>query len=98
MISLSKWANQDEEDSSGRELLLCAAVDGNPLDILPLRISFQKPPAGRGNVRALDENVRKQFAAEVLAWIAKFERAKGLKVRRIAIDAPSDICRDASGW
>jgi hypothetical protein len=76
---------------------VCVRPAEGRLDILPLRVSFEKPPAGRGNVLALDEQVRRQFAEAVLAWIEKLERVKRLKVRRIAIDAPSDYCRDASG-
>jgi len=76
---------------------VCVRPTGSPLDILPLRVSFEKPPAGRGNVLALDEQVRRQFAEDVLAWVGKLERAKHLKVRRIAIDAPSSYCRDGSG-
>lgn len=76
---------------------VCTTVAGKLLEILPLRVSFEKPPVGRGNVLALDSNVRKEFAKKVLNWIAKLEQAQGLKVRRIAIDAPSDFCRHPSG-
>ena len=41
--------------------------------------------------------LRRQFTEAVLAWVEKLERDKRLKVRRIAIDAPSDYCRDALG-
>jgi hypothetical protein len=76
---------------------VCARPAGKQMDILPLRMSFDKPPSGLGNVLALDERVRRQFAEDVLTWIGKLERVKRLKVRRIAIDAPSDYCRDAAG-
>jgi hypothetical protein len=76
---------------------VCIRPARRPLDILPLRVSFGKPPAGRGNVLALDAPARSQFAEAVLAWIEKLEQDKRLKVRRIAIDAPSGYCRDASG-
>jgi hypothetical protein len=76
---------------------VCVRPAGKPLDILPLRASFEKPPAGRGNVLALDEKVRRRFAEDVLAWLGRLEQVKRLKVRRIAIDAPSDYSRDASG-
>lgn len=46
---------------------------------------------------ALDPQVRQGFAEQVAAWIDKLERSERLRVRRIAIDAPSDYCRDASG-
>jgi hypothetical protein len=76
---------------------VCVRPDGKSVDILPLRVSFGKPPAGQGNVRALDEQVRRQFCEGVLAWVGKLEEGKRLKVRRVAIDAPSDYCRHASG-
>lgn len=76
---------------------VCTAKAENRLDILPLRVAFEKPPSGRGNVSALDATVRREFVAEVLAWIVRLEQAKGLMVRRIAIDAPSDFCRHPSG-
>jgi hypothetical protein len=34
---------------------VCIRPSGRALDILPLRVSFEKPPAGRGNVLALDD-------------------------------------------
>lgn len=76
---------------------VCTSFAGKRFDILPLRVSFEKPPVGRGNVFALDGSVRQKFATAVLGWISKLEQAKGLKVRRIAIDAPSDCCRHPSG-
>jgi predicted nuclease with RNAse H fold len=66
------------------------------LGILPLRRGFEKPPAGRGNVAALDPQVRREFAEEVLAWLRRIEETFQLRIRRVAIDAPSDYCRDAS--
>lgn len=76
---------------------VCVKREAASLDNLPLRVAFEKPPVGRGNVQALDEAVRRQFAEDVLAWLEKLERVKHLTIRRIAIDAPSDYCRDASG-
>jgi len=76
---------------------VCASEAGTALDILPLRVTFEKPPVGRGNVGALDEKVRRRFAADVADWLAKLEEEKGLSIRRIAIDAPSDYCRHPSG-
>jgi Protein of unknown function (DUF429) len=76
---------------------VCFKPPETALDILPLRFNFEPPPIGRGNVLALDPEVRRKFAQEVLSWIGKLERSKRLTVRRIAIDAPCDYCRDASG-
>jgi len=74
---------------------VCIKQEGR-LEILPLRVSFDKPPVGRRHVQVLSERIPKQFAADVLAWIEKLERVQRLKVRRIAIDAPSDYCRPGS--
>jgi len=76
---------------------VCTSGLGSKIDILPLRVAFEKPPVGRGNVAALDVKVREEFAAEVHAWLAKLEQKKGLTIRRIAIDAPSNYCCHASG-
>lgn len=76
---------------------VCTGSDGKPLNVLPLKLSFEKPPAGRGNVAAMDDGVRRQFANDVLGWVRKLERDKCLNIRCIAIDAPSDYCRDSSG-
>jgi hypothetical protein len=76
---------------------VCTSDTGLKIEILPLRVAFEKPPVGRGNVAALEEKIRQDFAGEVLAWLAKLEQIKGLTIRRIAIDAPSDYCRHPSG-
>jgi hypothetical protein len=76
---------------------VCARGRAGLLDILPIRVAFEKPPAGRGNVQALDEQIRRQFATDVLAWLEKLERTNELRIKRVAIDAPSDYCHDISG-
>jgi hypothetical protein len=75
---------------------VCTMGRTSILDILPLRVAFEKPPVGRGNVEALDDQTRRQFAVDVLAWLEKLERTRKLRIIRVAIDAPSDYCRDAS--
>lgn len=65
--------------------------------ILPLRSMFEKPPAGKGNAAALSESVPRAFAREVLEWLQRLERDEHLIIRRVAIDAPSDYCRNVSG-
>lgn len=67
------------------------------LEVLALRSSYEKPPAGYGNVEALDERVREGFAEEVLGWLRRLEQQLMLKIRRVAIDAPSDYCCEPSG-
>jgi predicted nuclease with RNAse H fold len=76
---------------------VCVTGRARILEILPLRVAFEKPPLGRGNVLALDDQVRRQFAVDVLVWLEKLECSKKLRIRRVAIDAPSDYCRDGSG-
>jgi hypothetical protein len=34
---------------------VCLQSAGGSADILPLRVSLQKPPAGNGNVQAMDD-------------------------------------------
>ena len=59
---------------------------------LSLRTDFEKPPAGSGNKAALQGTVRKEFAAAVSDWLKLLAKKNGLRIRRIAIDAPSDYC------
>ena len=79
----------------GKRLPVCVCVRGadDALEILPLRRDFEPPPAGGGNVQALDPTVRREFAQSVLHWLRRVEQAFGVRIRRIAIDAPSDYCR-----
>jgi predicted nuclease with RNAse H fold len=72
---------------------VCTRADGDRLNILPLRKTFKKPPAGEGNAKALDPEKRKSFAIEVLNWMKSVEEDKKLRIVRIAIDAPSSYCR-----
>jgi predicted nuclease with RNAse H fold len=63
---------------------------GGVLEPLPLKTTYKKPPIGKGNRLALDGTVRKTFADDVLVWLQGLEAKEGLKIERIAIDAPSD--------
>jgi predicted nuclease with RNAse H fold len=58
-------------------------------------MNFTKPPAGCGNVAALQAATRMEFATEVVDWLNTLSNDMGVTIRRIAIDAPSDFC-DAS--
>ena len=75
-------------------LPICVAkrVKGK-LIALPLKVDFRKPPVGKGNRAAIDEQQRILFAKDVLEWLQDLEEAKSLRVERIAIDSPSDYCR-----
>ncbi len=68
---------------------VCKA-NGSVLEPLPLKTTYKKPPVGRGNRLALNETVRQTFADDVLVWLQGLEAKEGLKIERIAIDAPSD--------
>jgi hypothetical protein len=57
---------------------------------LPLRTSPWKPPAGRGNARILDGEVVQEFAEQIASYFRRIESAFGVRIVRIAIDAPSD--------
>jgi hypothetical protein len=79
-----------------KRLPICVCeVRDNKLSPLPLRRTFDKPPAGSGNKAALQAETRKEFAKAVVNWLSKLTKDMGLKIKRIAIDAPSDYC-DAS--
>lgn len=57
---------------------------------LPLRRrSDLRPPRGAGNRATLDQSVVEAFAHETHTYLALVERAEGISIRRIAIDAPS---------
>ncbi len=70
---------------------VCKFIKGR-LTPLPLRGEFKKPPSGRGNKSGLEPENRKQFASDVVIWMAKLCRKMSLRIKRIAIDAPSDYC------
>jgi hypothetical protein len=49
-----------------------------------------RPPRGAGNVAALDSVAVKRFADDTAAYLRRLEAHFGVRIRRIAIDAPSD--------
>jgi hypothetical protein len=69
-------------------LVVCTEVEGQ-LKPLPLRQFSLKPPAGRGNAKAIDDAALTVFAEETAAYLKEIEEHYGVKIRRIAIDAPS---------
>lgn len=76
---------------------VCRVVDGC-LKPLPLGTEFDKPPAGFGNKAALDPACRDSFALSVVAWLKKLEAVEGLRIVRVAIDAPSGYCSERLKW
>lgn len=69
-------------------IIVCTRRDGK-LEPLPLR-SLPAPPAGKGNAQILDEPTVTGFADDVAAYLRTVEEAFGVRVKRIAVDAPSD--------
>jgi Protein of unknown function (DUF429) len=68
---------------------------GRVLKPLPLReIKALVPPAGGGNVAALDARRVASFARDVARYLRAIEAACGVTIRRVGIDAPSDPKED----
>lgn len=73
-----------------KRLPVCVSVlQEGSLIPLPLRHHDLKPPLGSGNRAALDSNVRQTFARDVRDYLRGVERAEGVSIRKVAIDAPS---------
>jgi hypothetical protein len=69
---------------------VCVYCNGN-LQPLPLRCQKTLvPPRGRGNAKILDDETVKEFAESTARYLREVEKAFSVKIRRIAIDAPSD--------
>ncbi len=66
---------------------------GGRLTPLPLRTATFQPPRGGGNVLALAESWRNDFAVETENYLRQVEKAFFVQIERIAIDAPSEPCR-----
>jgi hypothetical protein len=59
----------------------------------PLRLRDPRafvPPRGRGNPGALNETPVCEFADEAVQYLHQVERHFGVRIARVAIDAPSD--------
>lgn len=69
---------------------VCVWRDG-VLEPLPLRSTTTPvPPQGSGNAKILDNSIVKDFVESTARYLRDVERAFGVTIRRIAIDAPSD--------
>lgn len=91
MTAIPVYVGIDVAFAKKKKLPVCVCKnDGSVLTSLSLRSSFTKPPKGKGNKASLDTEVRRTFASEVLNWLGELEKAKGLSIKRIAIDAPSN--------
>jgi len=70
------------------------AGESSRLEPLPIRAaSLPRPPAGRGNVAALEPAAVRGFARETLAWVEAMEAHLGGRVARVALDCPSAPAR-----
>ncbi len=68
---------------------------GEVLRPLRLReITGVVPPPGGGNVAALDAAKVTTFVRDVVVYLRAIEATCGIKIRRVAIDAPSDPKKD----
>lgn len=62
---------------------------GGVLDPLPLRTALVRPPAGEGNARILQGSTADAFAEQTVQYLRAIESGYRIRIRRIAIDAPS---------
>ena len=70
-------------------------VQGGRLTPVPLRFGIKlRPPAGKGNKKALNADLVEQFCRDTLQYLHDVETACSVKIQRIAIDAPSDYRRE----
>ena len=65
---------------------VCAFQDGLLVPFFKSR--FPPPPIGKGNVAALSVDNLSHFAGDTLVWLTGVEQTTGMKISRIAIDAP----------
>jgi hypothetical protein len=63
---------------------------GSVLEPLQLRKAVAKPPQGQGNTRILEQVAVRQFAQTAATYLRDIESEFGVRIRRVAIDAPSD--------
>jgi hypothetical protein len=69
---------------------VCVCRNGN-LQPLHLRsLNTLAPPRGHGNAKILDNKTVRDFAESTSGYLREVEKAFSVKIRRIAIDAPSD--------
>ena len=94
---MTAFAGVDVACAKGKRLPVCVVVR-NARSVIPLplrdRHELGPPPRGGGNVKALDEEWRTQFADETHDYLRNLERGFGVRIHRIAIDAPSHPKQD----
>jgi len=87
----SAYVGIDVACAKQKRLPLAACVRvANRLETLPLRGWLTKPPLGGGNLLAMQEDFQEKFAENTVAYLREAEMKFSVKIRRVAIDAPSD--------
>jgi len=95
-MAVDAFAGIDVAFAKGKRLpIVVCKREGARLIPLMLR-GFREalPPRGRGNRVALDPKPVRDFVVETLAYLRVVERTYDLRLRRIAIDAPSCFKRE----
>ena len=70
-------------------LAVCVFSVGR-LETMPLRDWSTRPPLGEGNLMALETEFQERFAEDTVRYLREVEAHFSVKIKRIAIDAPSD--------
>ena len=70
-------------------LAVCVHPVGR-LETMPLRDWSTRPPLGEGNLMALETEFQERFAEDTVRYLREVEAHFSVKIKRIAIDAPSD--------
>lgn len=70
-------------------VVVCTLRDAR-LEPLPLRKANAKPPLGKGNALILADETVAEFVDKTVAYLRTIESEFGVRVERIAIDAPSE--------
>src|SRR5260370_41395261 len=71
-------------------LAVCVHSVGR-LETMPLRDWSARPQLGEGNLMALKTEFQERFAEDTVRYLREVEAHFSVKIKRIAIDAPSDL-------
>jgi hypothetical protein len=70
-------------------LAVCVNSVGR-LETIPLRDWSIRPPLGEGNLMALESEFQARFAEDTIRYLREVEAHFSVRIKRIAIDAPSE--------
>lgn len=96
-MTMDAFAGIDVAFRKGKFLPVALCVWDESGRFVPKRVrelGAPEPPRGAGNVAALDPVVTTRFADETAAYLRRLEKHFGVRIRRVAIDAPSDPPKD----